>query len=138
MKRIMTRLAALLSILLISDAAMAVTTAKQYKGTTQTAIMKKNEVMNDLILEVNGDGNTKSVKLDGYAVLDKKNVSITADLTLDDKGTITKAENIVVKGAPAKIKNVQGYVSPTTANITLEGKAILIGFTIKYTATAVK
>lgn len=127
----------ILSAILLAVVSFAQTTASSYKGGTETAIMGKNEVCNDLVLVVKSNGTKRNVNLDGYAVLNYKDVSISATLELDGEGNIISSENISVTGAPAKIKSIKGKMTASEADIVLDGKAGgLFGFKVHYKAAA--
>ena len=110
-----------------------------YTGTATTDVIGTHESQDNLVLNVNDNGGVKSVSLSGYAVLEWKDVSITAKLTTDAKGNITAFEDVVVKGAPAKVKTVTGVLSDSKADITLKGKAAgVFNFQVVYKASRTK
>lgn len=122
MKRhiITTAVAVIFSIL--SIAAMAGNTHR-YKGTTDTKVMGKEETQENLILNITETDDGLSASLQGFEILGYKNISITGIITVDENGVITGWDKIVIKGAPAKVKKIQGRIGKTGADIRMTGKA---------------
>gem|GEM_PF-7127614 len=106
-----------------------------YKGTTDTKVMGKEEVQNDLVLNVTETENGISFSMTGYEILGYKNISITGTAVLDENGKVVGWDKIVIKGAPAKVKDITGTLGKTSADIRMTGKAGgMFNFDIHYTA----
>jgi len=106
-----------------------------YNGSSITSALGKEETTDDLTLNVTGDGNVKKISLDGYHAFDFKNVSITGEVTLDDDGNIVSFRDVVIKGAPVKIKTAVGYIKDNKVDVVLKGKAAgVFNFEITYKA----
>ncbi len=106
-----------------------------YVGRTETDVMNKHELVENLTLIASGEGQTKSVSLEGYSILNFKGVSITGEVTVDAKGNIVATDKIVVKGAPGKVKTVSGVMDGKKADIILDGKAAgMFSFHVHYVA----
>lgn len=105
-------------------------------GSSVTTAIGKTETKDNLVLHVDQqDGGKKHVFLDGYTFMNYDKVSIEADLTTADDGTITSAENIKIVGIASKITKVTGTLTDAAADILLQGKALaFFDFNIHYTA----
>lgn len=107
-------------------------------GSTFTKVLGKEETKENLTLNVNDEGAKKAVSLKGYSILQFKDVSISGKITVDDNGKIVSYEDVVIKGAPAKVKSVSGSLNENGADITLSGKAGgVFKFEVHYTAKQV-
>lgn len=127
-----TALAAVISI--FSTAAMA-GNPFSYKGTTDTKVMGKEEIQDNLVLNLSETEAGLAASLEGFEILGYKNISITGIITVDENGTITGWDKIVIKGAPAKVKKIEGRLGKTGADIRMTGRAGgMFPFDIHYTA----
>ncbi len=107
-----------------------------YTGTTESKVMGTEETKENMVLNVEETDEGISFSMYGYSILEYEDVSITGTATIDADGNITGWDKIVIKGAPAKVKKIEGQLGESTASLHMTGKAAgVFNFDIKYNAT---
>lgn len=126
---------ALLAIINLFPASAMAGNPFSYKGTTDTKVMGKEETQDNLVLNLTETEAGLAASLEGFEILGFKGISITGIILVDENGDITGWDRIVIKGAPAKVKKIQGKLGKTGADIRMTGKAGgMFPFDIHYTA----
>lgn len=129
----MKRIQLTLCLLVACTMLMAQQTKSSYRGSTTTQVIGKTEVTKDLQLLVTNCGDEKLMTLKDYGALGYNNISISGKVTLDKMGKIVSTRDVVIKGAPVKIKSISGTITNSSADIQLDGKAAgLFEFTVRY------
>lgn len=129
-----------LSTVLIAALSLFATSAMagnpfSYKGSTDTKVMGKEERQDNLVLNLSETNDGLDVFLNGFEILGFKDISIKGILHVDESGNITGWDKIVIKGAPAKVKKIEGKLGKTSADIHMSGKAGgMFPFDIHYSA----
>jgi len=140
MKHIFKHSAKLLiaSVLLAFCGYIAAFAGERYSliGKTDSKAMGKEETKTGLVLHVDASGSRNNVFLEGYEMLGYKDISIKAYVITAPDGTITDYGDVVIEGVVgAKVKSATGFLTKTSADITLDGKvAGVFNFHIRYRA----
>lgn len=106
-----------------------------YKGKTDSKVMGKEEILENMVLNVEETTAGLAVSMKDYEILGTKGISITGVVKVNEKGEIVSFDKIDIKGAPAKVKDITGTLTNEAANIHMTGKAGgVFNFDIRYTA----
>ncbi len=110
-----------------------------YKGRTDSKAMGKEEVLENMVLNVEETPAGLAVSMKDYELLGTKGISITGIVKVNDKGEIIGFDKIDIKGAPGKVKDIKGTLTKDAADVRMTGKAGgLFNFDIRYTAKIVR
>lgn len=106
-----------------------------YKGKTDSKAMGKEEVLENMVLNVEETPAGLAVSMKDYELLGTKGISITGIVKVNEKGEIIGFDKIDIKGAPGKVKDIKGTLTKEAADVRMTGKAGgLFNFDIRYTA----
>lgn len=110
-----------------------------YKGRTDSKVMGKEEVLENMVLNVEETPAGLVVSMKDYELLGTKGISITGIVKVNEKGEIVSFDKIDIKGAPGKVKDIKGTLTKEAADVHMTGKAGgLFSFDIRYTAKIIR